>query len=114
MRDLNMINANNQALQDGVVTETVSHPLSWVHASLSVSECGNQVFVVKNYSDEAYLNNYNLIFPQGEWKEVLNSDNTKYNVEGAFLNQSRISADGKTPVRISLPAYGAVFFEKVK
>ena len=114
MRDLNMINANNQALQDGVVTETVSHPLSWVHASLSVSECGNQVFVVKNYSDVAYLNNYNLIIPQGEWKEVLNSDNTKYNGEGAFLNQSRISADGKTPVRISLPAYGAVFFEKVK
>lgn len=112
MKDLNKINADNTALQTGTVKDTVSHPISWVHATLCVSD-ENQIFSVTNFSDVSYLNNYRLPFPQGVWKEILNSDNEKYNGESVFLNSEKLSSDGKTPLKISLPAYGAIFFKKV-
>lgn len=112
VKDLNKINAENTALQTGNITETISHPISWVHAALAQDDC-DAVFSVKNYSDVSYLNNYRLIFPEGEWKEVINSDNPKYGGEGVFLNTTKIIADGKTPIKISLPSYSAIFFKKV-
>lgn len=112
MKDLNKINAENTSLQTGCVTETISHPISWVHATLAAEDF-NQIFSVTNFSNVSYLNNYKLIFPQGIWKEVFNADNTKYGGEGVFLNPERIIADGKTPVKISLTAYGSIFFKRI-
>ena len=112
MKALNKINSDNESLQNGSVIDTISHPISWVHATLCVQE-KNKVFSVTNFSEVSYLKNYRLIFPEGNWKEILNSDDEKYGGEGAFLNNDIIYADGKTPIKISLPAYGAIFFKKI-
>lgn len=113
MSDLNKINAENSALQDGEVVMTISHPISWVHATLCRS-CDGEIFSVTNFSNVGYLNNYKLVFPDGVWREVINTDSAKYGAERVFLNQEKIIADGKTQIKISLPAYGALFFKKIK
>ena len=113
MHDLNKINAENIALQTGKVAGTVSHPLSWVHSTY-VKGLFNGIYSVTNFSDGAYLNNYKIIFPKGVWKEVINTDSKKYGNDGIFLNKDKINSDGKTPMKISLPPYGAIFFKRIK
>jgi 1,4-alpha-glucan branching enzyme len=111
MKDLNKINAENLCLQTGQVISSVSHPLSWVHATLSSSE-KDEIFVVKNFSDIAYLNNYNIEFPIGNWKEILNTDSVKYGGEDIFLNKDKYVGDGSSQLKISIPAYGILFFKR--
>ncbi|MCR5261120.1 MAG: alpha amylase C-terminal domain-containing protein [Candidatus Gastranaerophilales bacterium] len=113
MHDINKFNAENKALQNGTVAETISHALSWVHATYCKGY-GNEVFSITNFSDVSYLNNYKIIFPEGVWKEEINSDNQKYGGEGSFLNDRKIYSDsGKIPVKISLPAYGTIYFTRI-
>ena len=112
MFDLNKINEENSSLQSGKVIDTVSHPISWVHATHCVDN-SNQIFSITNFSDVSYLNNYKLPFPEGIWKEIINSDSKRYGAEGSFLNHSKIISDRKIPVKISLPAYGTLFFKKI-
>lgn len=112
MKDLNKINAENCALQAGTVVSTVSHPISWVHSThCKASE--DDIYSITNFSEISYLNNYNILFPEGEWKEILNTDSNKYAGESAFLNTQKLISDGKTQLKISLPAYGAIFFKKI-
>ncbi len=112
MKDLNKINSENSALQTGTVQDTVCHPISMVHATLVVSDF-DSIFSVTNFSNVSYLKNYRLIIPKGQWREILNSDNTKYNGEGVFLNTEKIISDGITPVKISLTEYGSIFFKRI-
>lgn len=112
MKDLNKVNANFHALQDGEIVDTVSHPISWVHAA-DCKSCDDEIYTIKNFSNVAYLKNYMITFPAGKWKEVLNTDNEKYGGEGLFLNSEKLVSDGKTPLKISLPKYGALFFKKI-
>lgn len=112
MKDLNKINSDNDALQTGIVEETVSHPISWVHATNVVSDF-NQIFSVTNFSNVPYLKNYRMVLPKGTWKEVLNSDNIKYGGEGVFMNSEKIVSDGETPSKLSFAAYGSCFFKKI-
>ena len=73
-------------------------------------EVYNEIFSISNFSNVAYLKNYGILFPKGQWKEIFNSDNIGYGGEGKYLNYELT----KEPYNyISLPAYGIIFFEKI-
>ena len=49
------------------------------------------------------------MFPKGQWREILNSDNKKYAGSGNFLNEQTFEQFSY----ISLAPYSITFFEKL-
>ena len=113
VKTLNRINMQNTALQNGVVAETIPHPISWVHAAYC-AEQDNKIFAVKNFSEISYYSNYLIIFPKGKWKEIFNSDSSHFGGENNFLNPKEIISDGITPTKISLPEWGIIAFKNTE
>jgi len=113
VKTLNKINSQNKALQTGKVEETISHPISWVHASCC-AEGDNKIFAIKNFSDVSYYSNYLITFPKGKWEEIINSDSSQFGGDDNFLNKKVIISDGETPTKISLPDWGLTAFKYSK
>lgn len=112
VKALNRLNAQNKALQTGIIENTVYHSISWVHAS-HCKENENEIFAIKNFSDVSYFSNYLINFPKGKWKEVLNSDDKQFGGENNFINGKTVYSDGINPTKISLPEFGIVAFKAV-
>lgn len=112
VKSLNRINSQNKALQTGKIEDTISHPISWVHA-IHCKEEGNEIFSIKNFSEVSYYSNYLINFPKGKWKEILNSDHKNFGGENNFLNEKIINSDGINKIKISLPEFGTVVFKAV-
>ena len=112
VKALNRLNEQNRALQTGKVESTVSHPISWVHASFC-REGENKIFAIKNFSEISYYSNYLITLPKGKWKEIFNSDDKQFGGENNFLNKKEIISDGINQTKISLPEFGIVVFKAV-
>ncbi|MDD3236783.1 MAG: alpha-amylase family glycosyl hydrolase [Candidatus Gastranaerophilales bacterium] len=109
--DLNNIMAENPALESGVVVNTVTHPLSELHATHCKKD-KNEIFSISNFKNEAYYKDYGIQFPRGKWVEISNTDDKKYGGSGDFKNDVIIS-DGKKTSDLSIPEYGMIYFKKV-
>lgn len=112
MRDLNSIVDENPALQDGKIENTVVHDISNVHG-VHCKKGNNEIFSVANFNDCSYNGNYGIKLPEGEWQEIINSNDTKYGGTGNQMNNSTIKTNGQHNVDISIPENSIVIFKKV-
>ena len=109
MKSLNSFCEENDALSIGKIEKTIVHPLSKLHAAHCISG-DNEIFTVSNFSQNKYIENYGISFPEGLWLEVLNSDEQKYFGEGKYLNKKVL--EGKYNY-ISLSKYGFIMFKRI-
>lgn len=108
MTDLNNLCENNPSISSGHIEKTIVHQNSDIHA-IHAKKNNNEIFSVSNFSNVSYMKNYGILFPKGEWREIINSDKQEYFGENIYLNTDSIF---KQFSYISIPAYGIIFFEK--
>ena len=120
-RDLNRLNGENSALTNGVIIaeNTVKHQSSQVFATHSKDfDNGNEIFAVTNFNDSDYPRynaaEYYINFPEGEWVEILNTDDKKYGGTGNFANSSVIHSDNVNNVPIRLAGESTIIFKRVR
>ncbi len=109
VKDLNILCEKNIALSSGHIEKTFLHEISDTHG-IFCKKIYNEIVSVSNFSNVNYDKNYGILFPKGQWKEIMNSDNIKYAGEGKYLNGNLSDEQYKY---ISLPAYGIIFFERI-
>ncbi len=109
MRDLNQILISNSSLQNGNIEKTIVHEYSDIHAIYSKNN-DSEIFSISNFSNKSYSNNYGILFPKGNWVEILNSDDKKYSGTGNYKNENLNPEPYKY---ISLSAYSISFFKSV-
>lgn len=80
---------------------------------IHLKEDESEVFSISNFSSFSYDKDYKIQFPKGRWKEILNSNDTKYAGDDKFKNGSSIINDGEKESSISLPANSLLIFKKV-
>lgn len=127
-KDLNTLNKNNPALTSGklVADENrlsdciISDGVIGLHIADEKSE--NEFFIITNFKDtplpEVVSDEVKIYLPKGKWKEVLNTEDTRYGGNGKFLNKDQIFnidtndyKNRKTPVKIG--ARSTVYFKKI-
>ncbi len=109
VRDLNILCDDNIALSSGHIEKTIVNENTDTHA-VYCRKIYNEIFSVSNFSNTGYYQNFGIMFPKGEWREVFNSDNPIYSGEGRYMNTGSIKSQFSY---ISLSPYGIIFFEKV-
>ncbi len=107
--DLNLLCESNIALSSGHIEKTIVNEQTDIHA-IHCKRIYNEIFSVSNFSSVSYFKNYGIMFPKGKWKEVFNSDTSKYSGEGKYLNDCLIFEQFSY---ISISKYGIAFFEKI-
>ena len=107
--DLNELCDKNIALSSGHIEKSFVFENTDTHA-IYTRKIYNEIFSISNFSSISYFKNYGIMFPKGKWREIFNSDNRQYFGEDKYLNLEQTFAQYS---KISLPAYGIVFFEKV-
>lgn len=112
VKDLSDLLENNPALKDGYVEDTVIHDISQLH-SVHLKRDQNEIFTITNFKDSGYPGNYGLLFPKGQWKEVLNSNDPKYGGNGYDMNRNEIRSNGYSNSDISIPANSLLVFKRV-
>ena len=88
-QDIAKLSRTNPALREGYLVGTYCDYYNNVH--MHQLKCGNdEVLVIKNFgSDKFYDNNYGYAgFPEGNWKEIFNSDSAKYGGSD-YVNKER-------------------------
>ena len=110
---------NNFSLTDGKLNreKSILHPYSKV-IGLDIENENDELFVVSNFSDTNYPNpnakDYYIEFPEGNWIEILNTDDKKYGGTNSFKNNIRTSSKKKhTKIPIKLPANSTLYFKKI-
>jgi 1,4-alpha-glucan branching enzyme len=74
---------------------------------------GDEIIAVMNFGDKSF-NKFELKdFPDGKWKEEINSNNTKFGGDGTNLNEKEKSISREDSV-IGLPKQSIVIFKKIK
>lgn len=116
--DLNLLNSNNSSLSEGnfVVSDTIKHPVSKVIGTHTISSLNNdEIYSVTNFGNNFY-EKYDIQFPDGVWREVINTDDSKYEGSGKYLNNGRLYQRGENGnyVSIKMAPYSTIIFEKVK
>lgn len=111
-KDLTTLAEKNKALESGEVKSTIAHDYSKVLGTHIVKE-KEEIFTLSNFKDESYSGNYVIALPKGEWKEIINSNSTKYAGDGDCLNNKVIASNGSKESYISLPANSLVIFRKI-
>ncbi len=106
--DLNQLCIKNSALTSGHIEKTVVDEQNQVHAIYS-RKIYNEIFSVSNFSSSIFDKNYGIMFPKGNWKEILNSNSKIYAGDGCYTNSNQIF-DQYT--YISLAPYSIAFFER--
>lgn len=120
-KDLNKLNEENPALTKGYLqtSGTVKHQASQVFATHAKDpESDNEIFTITNFLDASYPRsdaaNYYIQFPEGEWVEILNTDDKRYGGSGNYNNHSPISSDGHNNVPISIAGESTTIFKRIK
>ncbi len=70
----------------------------------------DEVFMVLNDSNYDYMNNFQLTFPPGQWKEILNTEDRRFSTRKISTNEGRTFSGGEAP--ITLPANSILIFQK--
>lgn len=91
--DLRKLLDENPAVQDGEITARYKEHDKLIHIH-RVTKGDNDIVVFKNFADTLYNNNYSSLgFPkEGEWIEILNSDDVKYG-GGGNVNKGKVFSD---------------------
>ncbi len=127
-KDLNTIMKNNPAMTKGHLVLTNEGQRDVVIHDDAIAfhtkdeESGNEIFVVSNFKDNDYPmiadNWYYMPFPEGEWVEILNTDDEKYTGSGEYLNKNRVikgfgisDEEHKKPIR--LKGFSTIYFKRV-
>lgn len=120
-KDLNKLNEENPALTKGYLetSGTVKHQASQVFATHAKDpESNNEIFTVTNFNAASYprtdADDYYIQFPEGEWVEVLNTDDKKYGGSGNYNNNSNIYSNGHDNVPIKLAGEATTIFKRIK
>ena len=118
-RDLNILNKQNPSLSKGEIVEsdTIKHYASSVLATHNRDyESGNETYTITNFIDADYPRKdaaeYYITFPEGQWIEVLNTDNKKYGGSGN-INTSVINSDGHTNYPIKMSGFSNLIFKRI-
>lgn len=113
-RDINEFATSNKAMNSGYIYEdsTIAHDHSKVLGT-HLKKDDSEVFTVSNFSGYTYNGGYQIKLPKGKWREVINSNDTKYAGNGKALNTKEIISNGTEISSISLPSNSLVIFEKV-
>ncbi len=106
--DLNNLACRNIALNDGHIEKTVIHEQTDIHA-IHTRKIYNEIFAVSNFSDKSY-NSYGIMFPKGEWREIINSNSKKYAGDDNYANKDKIFSNYSY---FSIPDNSIIFFEKL-
>ena len=117
IKDLNKFKARNPSSTVGYIVneDTVKHyqnPTIAFHAKDDKSQ--NETFVITNFSNENYPN-YQIAFPKGHWREIINTNSKKYGGSGDFENRGVIDGTkiSKNGANIVLPANSTIIFKKI-
>ncbi len=120
IKDLNKLSSENSAMTKGKIIKEdfVKHTDSQVFAFHSKEEEGNnEIFTIVNLADANYpredATDYYIKFPEGNWVEMLNTDDKKYNGTGAFNNTKVISSDGVNNTPVKLSGLSTCIFKKI-
>ncbi len=105
--DLNLLCENNIALSSGHIEKTIVQEQADIHA-IYCRKIYNEIFSVSNFSQNEFNKSHGIMFPKGQWREILNSDDKKYAGSGNFLNEQTCEQFSY----ISLAPYSITFFEK--
>lgn len=114
--DLNAFKENNPASTVGSVqiNSSIKHsqnPTMAFHAKDELS--GNETFVVANFSNLDYPI-YEIDFPKGAWREVINTNDKKYGGSGTCQNSRLVlSVQNGLKSKISIPAKSTLIFSKI-
>lgn len=109
---INNLAEQNPALQNGRIDNTICFDRERVHC-VHCTKDGNEIFTVKNYSDDNY-NEFNIVFPSGEWQEIINSNDEAYVGDGRYLNRGRfIYGNGYEQKPIKLGSNTISVFKRV-
>ena len=118
-KDLNMLNEKNPALTRGriIPEHTVKHQASQLLATHAVDiESQNEIFTITNFNAADYPRldaaDYYINFPQGQWIEILNTDDKKYGGSGN-INTSPIYSDGQHNSPIKISGYSTLLFKRI-
>ena len=106
--DINTFVEKNIALNDGHIEKTIVHQNTDIHA-IHARQMYNEVFSISNFSAKNY-ENYGIMFPKGQWREIINSENACYGGVNSCINAEKVFENFSYP---SIPAYGIIFFEKL-
>ncbi len=106
--DLNVLSEKNIALNDGHIEKTVVQEHSDIHA-IHARQMYNEIFSVSNFSNKGY-DSYGIMFPKGQWRELINSNSIHYAGDNKYMNNGKIYENF---AYISIPDNGIVFFEKL-
>ncbi|MBR6163546.1 alpha amylase C-terminal domain-containing protein [bacterium] len=109
---INDLVEKNPALQDGRIDHTICFDREKVHCVHCVKD-SDEIFAVKNYSDDNY-NEFKIVFPSGEWQEVINSNDERFAGDGRYLNNGRfIYGNGYDQKPIKLGSNTVSVFKRV-
>ncbi len=121
MKDLAKLNEENPALRLGHINKdfVVDHSMSNLVAfDIKDKNSDNEIFTVSNLGVANYRedkdNEYYITFPEGEWIEVLNTDDIKYQGTSRHANKDEIiQGDGHSIKPINIGGYSTIYFKKV-
>lgn len=111
-QDLAKLLQDNPALRDGDISARFKEHDKLVHIH-RVTKGDNDLVIFKNFADNFYDGNYSSLgFPkEGEWQEVLNSDDLKYG-GGGKTNEGKVFSDTKQ--NFNLAANSIVIMKRIK
>ena len=100
-QDLRKIIDENPALESGEVSSMYKMYDKQVHLH-TLKKDDNEILVIKNYADVFHKNNFSSLgFPQnGNWVEILNSDNTVYG-GGGLTNENNTFNSGNQNLNVA-------------
>jgi len=106
---LNKLVDNNPALSDGKVTDVVGNHKNVISIA---TKCGdNEIYSITHFDDSKDYDNYEIHFPEGQWKEILNTDAKEFGGSGNLSNEDVIN--GGNDCSIKLPKASTLIFKKV-
>ena len=106
---LNKLAELNPALSTGEVKEVIGHHQNAI--AIHTKKDDNEIYSITHFDDSKNYTDYQIHFPEGIWREVLNTDNEEFGGSGEFKN-NKVFGGGTTP--INLPKASTVIFKRVE
>jgi len=105
---LNELVDKNPALTTGEVKDVIgNHPN--VISVLSKKD-DNEIYSITHFDDSVNYTNYDIYFPEGTWKEVLNTNDKEFGGDGKYTNDKVKGGDVRP---INIPKASTVIFKRV-
>ena len=120
-KDLNKLSETNSAMTNGVIIkdDTIKHYNSKVIGIHTKDyDSGNELFTVANtkghnYPDGQGGGEYYISFPEGEWVEILNTNDEKYGGNGEFVNDKPLVRNEHNHCAIKLDKFSTAIFKRI-